>query len=208
MAIAHERAMSGGLDSRSVANDGRWGNDAGSELVLAQSGAALSGLYRTRLGAAEHGRDYPLVGWRNRRCLGFSVAWGPDSESLTSWTGLIDVMPDRTLMISAMWLLVSGTSLKRDGEQAVIKDSTGWEAFRTQSAVFRRLWDGIRTYAGSDSQPDRQKARAGNRAGLRSTNGRSAGKFAVDDFPVSGGLCQPEALRFTAASRPRSLATS
>ena len=139
MAIAHERAMSGGLDSRSVANDGRWGNDAGSELVLAQSGAALSGLYRTRLGAAEHGRDYPLVGWRNRRCLGFSVAWGPDSESLTSWTGLIDVMPDRTLMISAMWLLVSGTNLKRDGEQAVIKDSTGWEAFRTQSAVFRRL---------------------------------------------------------------------
>jgi hypothetical protein len=130
--------MSEGLDSRSVSIDGRWRTETGSELELAQNGTALSGVYRTKLGAAEHGKAYPLVGWRDRRCLGFSVSWGPDSESVTSWTGLVDIAPDRALIISAMWLLVSGTSLKRDGETTVIADSSAWEAFRTQSVVFRR----------------------------------------------------------------------
>ena len=130
--------MSDKIDSRAASVDGNWRNDAGSELELKQDGPKIRGVYRTKLGAAEHEKDYPLVGWRDRRCLAFSVKWGPDSESMTSWTGLISIAQDGTPVISAMWLLVSGTSLKFDGKVATVVDSNAWEAFRTQSVVFRR----------------------------------------------------------------------
>lgn len=104
---------------------------------MEQNGAAVSGVYRTRIGAAELGKDYPLTGWRDRRCLGFSVSWGPESESLTSWAGLIETDGEGVL-ISAMWLLVSGTTLKGKGDTVSTSDSKAWEAFRTQSVVFRR----------------------------------------------------------------------
>jgi len=57
---------------------------------------------------------------------------------MTSWTGLISIAQDGTPVISAMWLLVSGTSLKFDGKVVTVVDSNAWEAFRTQSVVFRR----------------------------------------------------------------------
>lgn len=132
--------MSDKADGRAVSIDGSWCNDAGSELELKQDGLRIAGLYRTRLGAAEHEKDYPLVGWRDQRCLAFSVNWGPDSESMTSWTGLISIAQDGTPVISAMWLLVSGTSLKFDGKTTASRDNNAWEAFRTQSVIFRRTF--------------------------------------------------------------------
>lgn len=126
------------LNSRTVSIDGRWRNDAGSELELKQSGASLSGVYRTNLGSAELGKGYALLGWRDQRCVGFTVSWAPSTESLTSWVGLIDIDFNGQPIIFAMWLLVSGTTFKRDGDDVAIADSKPWEAFRTQSVSFRR----------------------------------------------------------------------
>lgn len=118
---------------------GLWANQTGSQLELLVDGAVLGGFYYTAVGAARRGKSYPLVGWRDRRCLGFSVSWGPDSESLTSWTGLIVKGEDGAVLISAMWLLVSASTVKRDGDSVVMNDSQPWEAFRTQSATFHRV---------------------------------------------------------------------
>jgi hypothetical protein len=126
-------------DVRTLAIDGLWRNEAGSELDLHQHGPRLSGSYRTKIGAADLGKTYDLTGWRDRRCLGFTVAWGPDSESVTSWTALIELAPDREPILVAMWLLVSATTLRKTSAGTVTADTGSWEAFRTQSVTFRRV---------------------------------------------------------------------
>ncbi|MGE0224749.1 MAG: avidin/streptavidin family protein [Acetobacteraceae bacterium] len=131
--------MTDTIDVRTLPVDGTWRNDAGSELVLRQEGARLTGSYRTRIGAADTTRTYELAGWRDRRCLGFTVSWAPESESLTSWTALLHLAPDGETVMEAMWLLVSATTFRKTDAGVVPTDTGPWEAFRTQAVSFRRV---------------------------------------------------------------------
>ena len=118
--------------------DGAWRNESGAELVLAQKGSLLSGTYRTRLGAAKLGKAYAVTGWRDGRCLGFSVSWAPDSDSLTTWAGLLSLTAQGEPVIDAMFLLVSGSATREQMGLAVKSDTQAWEAFRTQAVRFTR----------------------------------------------------------------------
>ena len=118
--------------------EGAWRNDSGAELVLTQKGSLLGGSYRTRLGAAKLGKPYAVTGWRDGRCLGFSVSWAPDSDSLTTWAGLLTLTEAGEPVIDAMFLLVSGSATREQMGLAVKTDTQAWEAFRTQAVRFRR----------------------------------------------------------------------
>ena len=125
-------------DLRRLPVEGTWRNDSGAELVLAQKGALLGGTYRTRLGAAKLGKAYAVTGWRDGRCLGFSVSWAPESDSLTTWAGLLELTPEGEAVIEAMFLLVSGSATREQMGLAAKTDTAAWEAFRTQAVRFRR----------------------------------------------------------------------
>lgn len=125
-------------DLRRAFIDGAWRNESGAELVLAEKGSLLGGTYRTRLGAAKLGKPYAVTGWRDGRCLGFSVSWAPDSDSLTTWAGLLDLTEAGEPVIEAMFLLVSGSATREQMGLAVKTDTQPWEAFRTQAVRFRR----------------------------------------------------------------------
>lgn len=125
-------------DLRRLSIDGAWRNESGAELTLSSRGSLLAGGYRTRLGAAKLGKAYGVTGWRDGRCLGFSVSWAPDSDSLTTWAGLLDLTADGEPVIEATFLLVSGSTVRDQMGLAVKTDTQAWEAFRTQSVRFRR----------------------------------------------------------------------
>lgn len=118
--------------------DGLWRNASGAELRLTQSGAWLAGDYLSRLGVAKASRRYALAGVRHGRCLGFSVAWAPDSDSLTSWSGLLTLDARGRPVIDAMFLLVSASTVRADLGLAVRTPADPWEAFRTQAVRFER----------------------------------------------------------------------
>jgi hypothetical protein len=122
------------LESLSVA--GVWLNDAGSSLILIENGEALAGTYRTAVGDADQGRDYPLVGWRNGRCLGFTASWAPESDSVTAWTALLHGDPEPAL--HAVWTLVRSRTLARSATVVAERPTAPWEAFSVQSSRFRR----------------------------------------------------------------------
>lgn len=125
------------MDVRSV--DGAWRNASGAELRLQQAGPLLRGDYLSRLGAAKVGQRYALTGVRQGRCLGFSVSWAPDSDSLTSWTGLLESGPDGRLIMNAMFLLVSATTIRSDMGFATRTPAQAWEAFKVQAVRFEKL---------------------------------------------------------------------
>lgn len=119
-----------------VAIDGEWVNDGGSKLVIRERAGAVSGIYRTALGAADRSREYPLVGWRNGRCLGFTVSWGPESDSVTAWTALLHGDPDPEL--HAVWTLVRSSAFGKRDDVITERATAPWEAFSIQSSRFRR----------------------------------------------------------------------
>lgn len=127
------------MDARRLAVDGTWRNESGAELRLAQSGRRLAGSYRTRLGEARLGKAYDITGWRDGRCLGWSVSWAPESDSLTTWAGLLGEAGGEPV-IDAMFLLVSATTLQEQLGLASRRDTQAWEAFRTQAVRFRRAF--------------------------------------------------------------------
>jgi hypothetical protein len=118
--------------------DGLWRNASGAELALNQRGALISGTYRTRLGEARLGKAYAVTGWRDGRCLGFSVSWAPESDSLTTWAGLLGLGEAGEPVIDATFLLVSASLVRDQLGLAVKTDTQAWEAFRTQSVRFTR----------------------------------------------------------------------
>ena len=117
--------------------EGVWANAAGSRLVLSEQAGALSGIYRTAIGAADLGRDYPLTGWRNGRCVGFTVSWGPDSDSVTAWTGLMHD-DGGAPALHTVWVLVRGTLVGKTAEGFAEREAAPWEAFSVQTSIFRR----------------------------------------------------------------------
>jgi hypothetical protein len=121
-----------------LAIDGLWSNPSGAELALTQRGALIGGTYRTHLGEARLGKAYPVTGWRDGRCLGFSVSWAPESDSLTTWAGLLGLNEAGETVIDATFLLVSGSMVRDRVGLAVKTDTEAWEAFRTQSVRFTR----------------------------------------------------------------------
>lgn len=126
------------MDTRRLPLDGLWRNESGAELRLAQSGRRLAGTYRTRLGEARLGKAYDLTGWRDGRCLGWSVSWAPESDSLTTWAGLLSAGPGGESVIDAMFLLVAATTVGEQLGLASRRETQPWEAFRTQAVRFRR----------------------------------------------------------------------
>ncbi|MDB5414279.1 MAG: hypothetical protein JWR10_2614 [Rubritepida sp.] len=112
---------------------GAWVNDAGSELVIADVDGALTGVYRTALGRADHRKEYPLVGWCNGRCLGFTVSWAPDSDSVTAWTALLH---DEEL--HTVWTLVRTQAFTKGEAGITEREAAPWEAFTVQTSRFRR----------------------------------------------------------------------
>ena len=124
---------------RRASVDGLWRNESGAELALSQKGALLSGGYRTRLGEAKLGKPYAVTGWRDGRCLGFSVSWAPESDSLTTWAGLLDLTPQGEPVIEAVFLLVAGSAIREQAGLPIRTDTQAWEAFRTQAVRFRRV---------------------------------------------------------------------
>jgi hypothetical protein len=117
--------------------DGEWVNAAGSSLIITEHGGALAGVYRTAIGAADHGRAYPLTGWRNGRCLGFTVSWAPESDSVTAWTALLH--DDGAPALHALWVLVRDRAYARGPEGIAERPAAPWEAFSVQTSVFGRL---------------------------------------------------------------------
>jgi len=100
---------------------GTWRNDAGSEMELVEDlNGNLSGVYRTALGC-EQGVAKPLVGWRNKNAVSFSVNF-QDCGSLTAWSGHIS-----NGKISTLWQLA--------------KADAGWNQILAGSATFRRVID-------------------------------------------------------------------
>lgn len=117
---------------------GDWVNQVGSGLTFKQSGTELSGHYRTSVGNADKGKSYPIRGWRNGRCLGFSVSWQPESDSITSWAGLIQPDESGDISIHTVWVLVSGSKLAEKNGQTCKVSTQPWEAFGTQTSIFSR----------------------------------------------------------------------
>ncbi len=116
--------------------DGDWMNAAGSRLAMVERTGALSGVYRTAVGAADQGKTYPLTGWRNGRCLGFTASWAPESDSVTAWTALLH--DDGAPALHTVWVLVRATVFARAADGATERPAAPWEAFSVQASVFRR----------------------------------------------------------------------
>ena len=130
--------MARGEDLNATSVEGAWRNASGAELRLQQTGQVLRGDYVSRLGAARTGKRYALTGLRQGRCLGWSVSWAPDSDSLTSWTGLLSAGRDGRPVLDAMFLLVSGSVTKSDMGLAILAPAEPWEAFKVQAVRFER----------------------------------------------------------------------
>lgn len=118
--------------------DGTWTNDAGSRLTLKEHDGALTGTYFTALGdAKDEGEGRSLTGWRNGRCVGFSVSWGPAVDGITAWTGLLSFAGSDFVM-STVWTLVRSQVLAAGPSGVCERPTEAWEAFLVQSAKFRR----------------------------------------------------------------------
>lgn len=117
---------------------GRWRNDAGSELEIVERDGRLEGAYRTAVGRADAGRSYGLTGWRAGRAFGFVVAWAPDSDSVTAWSGVVEGAGDAAAL-HTVWTLARAQAYGKaaDGSLAE-RPAAPWEAFGVQASVFRR----------------------------------------------------------------------
>jgi hypothetical protein len=124
-------------DLETLALEGDWVNAAGSRLVIVEREGALSGVYQTAIGAADQGKAYPLTGWRNGRCVGFTASWAPESDSVTAWTALLH--DDGAPALHTLWVLVRSRVFARTAEGVTERPAKPWEAFSVQTSVFRRM---------------------------------------------------------------------
>jgi hypothetical protein len=116
---------------------GTWTNDAGSQLILEEAEGILSGFYRTSIGAADQSKSYRVVGWQNGRCIGFTVSWHPESDSVTSWTALMD--GEQGCELHSVWTLVRSRKLIKFEHDISERETAPWEAFSVQASRFRRV---------------------------------------------------------------------
>lgn len=120
--------------------DGTWINQNGSilELRVCEAGL-LSGWYRSRKGRSASGKQYALHGQLNGEVLTFHVDWQDVEDnlgSITSFSGRLGRDADGFEVIHTVWVLV------RQWENEERTRPTGtWNAFLTNSDVFRRLDD-------------------------------------------------------------------
>ena len=112
---------------------GRWVNERGSGMILEQDGSRISGEYVTRLGHdAVAGNGHPVVGFANGTTIGFVVGW-PAANSVTSWSGRLEIDAQGSATLHTVWHLVRSLSGEPPQPLEV------WESFLTNSSVFRKL---------------------------------------------------------------------
>ena len=114
---------------------GRWSNQNGSILHIHDENNKITGKYKTKIGSADLTKSYKVVGFRNDKCLGFTVSWRPESDSITSWTGLL-VKTQKQLELHTLWTLVTQSKIKPNEKGFTSVPVLPWEAFSVQSSIF------------------------------------------------------------------------
>ena len=120
--------------------DATWINQNGSTVELESDDTGrLTGFYCSRKGRAASGKRYPLFGQQNGDVLTFYVDWQDADDnlcSITSFSGRLARDPEGRNIIHTVWVLA------RQWEDTERTRPTGtWNAFLTNSDVFRRLED-------------------------------------------------------------------
>ena len=117
--------------------DGEWINQNGSTVTFEQhTDGTLSGTYRSRKGRGAVGNSYPLTGHVNGELVAFQVDWRDASANLsaiTSFTGRLGRDADGQPVLHTMWVLA-----RQFEDEARTKPTQTWNAFLTNSDVFRR----------------------------------------------------------------------
>lgn len=109
--------------------NGTWRNELGSEMQLAVDAlGAVTGLYRTGVGAPGAVEEFPLVGFATEDLLSFTVNFGIYG-SLTSWAGQHTVEAGAEV-VKTLWLLAK--NVKDPDEPANLWGATltGYNNFR------------------------------------------------------------------------------
>lgn len=80
---------------------GTWINELGSEVVLVQTGYALSGTYESAVSTGGTKTTGDLVGYVDGDLISFSVHWR-DFQAITAWVGQLDPKAPKDT-INTLW---------------------------------------------------------------------------------------------------------
>lgn len=118
---------------------GDWVNQNGSIMELLESDGVITGHYVSRKGRSASGKRFPIQGVLNGEVLAFHVNWldaDANLESITSFSGRLERDSEGIKAIHTVWILV-----RRWENEEASKETGAWNAFLTNSDVFRRLAD-------------------------------------------------------------------
>ncbi|MEW8288604.1 MAG: avidin/streptavidin family protein [Candidatus Thiodiazotropha endolucinida] len=111
--------------------DGTWENKLGSEMTISVSDGAVTGTYRTAVGAPGDYEEFPITGFANGDLISFVVDWG-EYGSITAWVGQQTADDGGgNERIETMWHLAKNIAEKSE-------KSSLWGSFLTGPNVFTR----------------------------------------------------------------------
>lgn len=100
----------------SVDFEGVWMNGLGSEMELSVNGNALSGVYRTNVGAPAPTEEFALVGFVTNDLITFTVNFGKYG-SITAWAGQHTEVSAGQFEIKTLWHLTKNVTDQNEPEE-------------------------------------------------------------------------------------------
>jgi hypothetical protein len=115
---------------------GIWMTDGGSRLDLRIDGTKVSGYYSSAHGQPKPDERFPVTGFINGDLIGFVCSW-EKYQSVTSWCGRYERLPDGRECIKTVWHL---GRLFADKVHAVPTEEASF-TFLTYSGTYYRVQD-------------------------------------------------------------------